>query len=241
MNNNELFFGEPKMRPVFLLLDVSGSMSDHGKIDELNQSVRILLKDLKSQTEAKSYFGVSVYTFGETVENILPLTKLPDYNIDEFPQMNASGLTPMGEALMRVKDFVENNEDLKRSYRPVIILVTDGMPNDAWEKSVEAFANTGRTARCERYALSIGADEGTPQYDMLMMYTKDKEKICPANKAGIISRFFQVISVSMIGNNNQKPNFQDFSLNNLEKKTADNPAKEDDDDSFEREFDMLLR
>ena len=202
MNENEdRFYNEPKALPVFLVLDCSGSMADNGKIDTMNIAVRNFLTELKEAENRHANYAVVIWTFsGNGVNELVPFTKLADFDTgNDLPEMKPYGKTPMGEALRLVKDYIENTDSLRKCARPVILLVSDGMPNDKdWEKSVDDFAGTGRTKRCERYALSIGAAEGTEQYEMLLRFTGDRESICKAEDVEQIIRFFKIVSVSMI-------------------------------------------
>jgi uncharacterized protein YegL len=59
----------------------------------------------------------------------------------------------MAKAMIEDKDVVPS-----RAYRPTVVLVSDGGPNDAWEKPLNAFISDGRSAKCDRMAMAIGAD-----------------------------------------------------------------------------------
>jgi len=46
----------------------------------------------------------------------------------------------------------------QRIYRPVVVLVSDGAPNNGWERPLNEFISNGRSAKCDRIAMAIGAD-----------------------------------------------------------------------------------
>jgi uncharacterized protein YegL len=70
-----------------------------------------------------------------------------------------SGMTPLGTALQMAKAMIEDKDVVpSRAYRPTVVLVSDGGPNDAWEKPLNAFISDGRSAKCDRMAMAIGAD-----------------------------------------------------------------------------------
>ena len=71
MDNHEFdgfVMPKAKMLPVILLLDVSGSMSYDGKIDELNSSVREMLQSFTEEQVIQSEINVSIITFGSEVK-----------------------------------------------------------------------------------------------------------------------------------------------------------------------------
>lgn len=126
--------GEPHC-PIVLLLDTSGSMSIHGKIDEMKEGLRAFKEELGSDDLARKRVDIAVVTFGESVEVVHPFSL-----VDAFtpPEIVAAGLTPMGEAIQRAIGMVEERREEYRSagidsYRPWIFLVTDGEPTDMYE------------------------------------------------------------------------------------------------------------
>lgn len=248
-NNPDFIFQEARMLPIIMMLDCSGSM-DGEKINALNIAIKDFIISLQKNETRKVVYGTAIYTFsGNGVQNILPLKNVKDFDVHKDLQtMTADGQTPMGEALQTVKQFINEEEAFKRCYRPIIMVVSDGAPNDSWEKPLDEFVNEGRTSRCERYAVSIGADRGTEQYDVLLKFTGDPEKIYDADQVVKISRFFKTISKSIVkanqnGNINkiEKPNFDEEETSSS-KADADYRANlkavyekedfDDDDDDF---------
>ena len=79
-------------------------------------------------------------------------------------------------------------------FRPVVVLVSDGAPNDDhWEDKLTKFTTTGRSSKCDRWSLAIGADADTA---MLKKFLDHPEKeVCyvedaaakEGNHIGIIS------------------------------------------------------
>jgi uncharacterized protein YegL len=55
---------EARPLPVILLLDVSGSMHDHGKIDALNQAVQEMINSFKREQSFKAEIHLTIITFG---------------------------------------------------------------------------------------------------------------------------------------------------------------------------------
>ncbi|WAI01679.1 vWA domain-containing protein [Methanogenium organophilum] len=125
--------GEPHC-PIVLLLDTSGSMSIHGKIEEMKDGLRAFKEELGSDVLARKRVEIAVVTFGETVEVAHPFSL-----VDAFtpPEISAAGLTPMGEAILCAITLIKERKEQYRtagidSYRPWIFLVTDGEPTDMY-------------------------------------------------------------------------------------------------------------
>jgi uncharacterized protein YegL len=116
--------------PVVLCLDTSGSMSGE-PISELNRAVEVLKNDLISDPKAKKVVEIAIVTFGGGIT-------VQDFVVPEFmepPEFEANGDTPMGEALLKALDLIEErkkiyNENGINYYRPWLILITDGYPTD---------------------------------------------------------------------------------------------------------------
>ena len=155
-NPNSYVVTEPKSIPVILLLDTSTSMSGN-KIEALNKSVKIMINEFKKAETKETFIKLAIITFGNGgVKLHTPLTEASKV---DFKPLTAGGWTPMGMALKMAKDMIEDkNIILGRDYRPGVVLVSDGQPNDEWEKPLERFINEGRSQKCDRLALAIGDD-----------------------------------------------------------------------------------
>jgi len=189
-----------KPLPVVLLLDVSGSMSEKGKIENLNKAVEDMLDSFAKEEKMETEILVSVITFGNQVELYIPYTKASQV---EWQILHTGGLTPMGTALKMAKAMIEDKDTTpSRAYRPTIILVSDGQPTDSWEEPLKDFISEGRSSKCDRMAMAIGHDadetvlkrfiEGTP-HDLFY-----------AENAGQMHEFFQRVTMSVTMRTNSK-------------------------------------
>lgn len=214
-------FTTPTARPlpVVLLLDVSGSMSGE-KIDNLNKAVRDMLDAFAQEEKMETEILVSVITFGDQVELYVPYTRASQVH---WQGLQASGMTPMGTALEMAKAMIEDKETTpSRAYRPTIVLVSDGQPNDCWERPLEDFILEGRSSKCDRMAMAIGRDadeavlkrftEGTP-HDLFY-----------AENAGQMHEFFQRVTMSVtLRTKSRNPNVLPASIE-LDARTKSNIA-----------------
>ena len=178
--------------PVLLLLDTSSSMSGP-KIETLNSAVRQMIAAFAKEERREIEVRVSIITFGSSINRLQPFT--PASAID-FQPLSANGATPLGAALRAAKDMIEDKtETPSRAYRPTVILVSDGQPNDEWKEPLRAFISEGRSAKCDRMAMAIGGDadrailgrfvEGTPN------------PIFEAQQAADIHEFFRLVTMSV--------------------------------------------
>lgn len=167
------FVDNPEPRcPCVLLLDTSGSMKDERKvsaptplspvqqllndspvtrsvrpIDELNAGLKAFRSELMADELAVKRVELSLVTFG-------PVRRLTDFQTPDVfrpPQLSAEGDTPMGAAIEKAIQLVNDRKAVYRQngisyYRPWIFLISDGEPTDNWRRSAE-LVRTGEQAK----------------------------------------------------------------------------------------------
>jgi uncharacterized protein YegL len=124
---------------VVLLLDTSGSMGGE-KISLLNEGVKGFKKDIvgdetegiKGDELAAKRVDLAVITFGQGVNVLHEFSSVADF---DSPTLTADGYTPMGEAIIKAADLVEQRKQQYKAqgidyFRPWIFLITDGEPTD---------------------------------------------------------------------------------------------------------------
>jgi len=141
--------------PIILLLDKSLSMEGE-KIASLNNAVNEMINDFKELAAKETEINLSIISFGDDVNYQIPLQ--PVHNIEKV-EIKVGGRTPMGTALRMAKDLIEDRDIISnKGYRPVVVLVSDGQPTDEWQNPLNDFVSTGRTKKCDRFAVAIGND-----------------------------------------------------------------------------------
>lgn len=198
-----------KPLPIILLLDESGSMSGD-KINKLNEAVRKMLGSFKKEETQASEFLVSIIGFGGrdngdgTGAHII---NLPTSATEiEFGGVSAMGITPLGGALKLAKGIVEDKEQTpSRAYRPLVVLVTDGYPNDNWEQPFVEFVEYGRSAKCDRMALAVGGDTDMGMLQRFVAGTG--HEVFTTDQADGIVKFFKFVTMSVVTRTrSQNPN-----------------------------------
>ena len=195
--------GEAKPLPVYLLLDVSGSM-EGDKINNLNEAVSEMIKTMADEEKMEVEILISIITFGSDAHVHLTATSASQV---EWSNLSASGMTAMGAALTMSKEMIEDKEITpSRAYRPAIVLVSDGQPNDTgWERAMDDFINNGRSKKCDRMAMAIGEDADE---NVLKRFIEGTEhELFYANNAAQLHEFFKYVTMSVTTRSrSQNPN-----------------------------------
>lgn len=186
---------EARPLPVILLADVSGSMSVAGKIEALNQAVREMIASFAEEEDsARAEIQVAVITFGNwDVKVHQAFTPAQDI---QWQDMRADGNTPLGGALTLITELLEDKQHIpSRAYRPTLVLVSDGQPNDEWESPLEDLNHSERGKKAMRFAMAIGEDADTA---MLQRFLNNPEsRVFAAHEARQIKQFFRWVTMSV--------------------------------------------
>jgi len=118
--------------PICLVLDTSGSMAG-APINELQEGVSIFYQALEEDEIAKLSAEIAVVTFGNG--GVQVLNDFSSLERQSIPRLQAGGLTPMGEAIEKALDLLENRKNEYKAagvdyYQPWMVVMTDGLPTD---------------------------------------------------------------------------------------------------------------
>ncbi len=128
--------------PVYLLLDVSGSMAG-APVAAVEQGVQLLHNELISQPQAVELVHISVITFSSAANQVVPLTPLTSF---VPPSLSAGGSTSLGDAFRKLgnaldREIIPNTSQAKGDFKPLVFLLTDGEPTDSWQSELNALNN----------------------------------------------------------------------------------------------------
>lgn len=179
--------------PVLLLADVSGSMSIDGKIDALNDAVAEMLAAFAEEDDSRAEIHVAVITFGAR-EAKLHQPLAPASSVTWAP-MQAAGNTPMGAAFALATAILEDRSQIpSRAYRPTLILLSDGQPNDEWRPPLQRLLSLDRAAKAARFALGIGDAD----LQMLQEFLgRPDARVLQAHEARDIKKFFRWVTMTV--------------------------------------------
>lgn len=179
--------------PVYLLLDCSGSMSGV-KIQQVNTGVQLLYQELNNDPRCADTVHISIIPFASSAYqmDLVPITQFTP------PQLAASGSTALGSALSLLNqsldnDLIVNQPGKKGDYKPMVFLLTDGQPTDAWDQEAARLKSRTTNKAGTIVALAIGHDADV---GMLKQITENVLKM--ENVTGdAIRAFFQWVSASV--------------------------------------------
>lgn len=158
---------------VVLLLDTSESMNDGQRIRELNEGLATLRQSLVADSLAALRVELALVTFGGSGAQVINLregrgTEVPDADrafvgasLFVPPQLSGAGTTPLGAggrlALKLIRDrkaiYKANGLDY---YRPWLLLITDGEPNDVgWEEAAQQVRDEQNARRLLSFAIGV--------------------------------------------------------------------------------------
>ena len=144
--------------PVYLVLDTSGSMTGE-PIESVKTGMDTLVATLRQDPYALETAYLSVITFDSQARQVVPLTELSNFQV---PSISATGTTELGAALKLLaetinKEVGKTTSEVKGDWKPLIFIMTDGVPTDDWQRGLEELKKirTGLIIAC---AAGHGAD-----------------------------------------------------------------------------------
>lgn len=190
---NDFLIQKPRPLPVIVAVDRSGSMGTNGKIDALNIALKDFINSIKDEDNNKAEIHISLFSFGgESATCDISLTPISKVNI---PSYQAQGRTPMGGAFTMLKELIEDKVQIpSRSYKPTIVLLTDGIPTDDFLSPMNDLINDGRSSKAFRIAMAIGDDA---DHSMLSKFVSSPEYLVLGESARDIRKFFRFVTMSV--------------------------------------------
>jgi uncharacterized protein YegL len=201
---NNFIKKEGRALPVFILLDVSGSMKGE-KIETVNVALKEMINSFKKIENPKGIIELCLITFGGSQVNVIKeLSQLKDSDVYT---LTANGNTPMGMAFEKVAEMIEDKSVVSsRAYTPTIVLISDGNPTDynpagksieeimAWESLMKIHSGI-RCSKATKLAMGIGGDVDT---NILKAFINNNEiPVISAKDNNTISKFFEWVTMSV--------------------------------------------
>lgn len=195
---------EGRALPVFILLDVSGSMSGQ-KIETVNVALKEMINSFKKIENPKGVIELCLMTFGGgEVKVIKELSQITD---SDTYTLTAGGNTPMGLAFETVANMIEDKNIVSsRSYTPTIVLISDGNPTDydptgksieeimAWDALAKVHSGI-RASKATKLAMGIGSDVDV---NILKAFINNNEiPVISAKDNNTIAKFFEWVTMSV--------------------------------------------
>ena len=190
---NSLFDNPSPRCPCLLVLDTSGSM-DGSPIRELSDGLGQFIGEVKRDEVAASSVELGIISFGGDVTLCQQFSTIAE--LDSMPSFQASGNTPMGEAVTLAVDILDKRKHEYQQagvsyYQPWLVLMSDGEPTDAW---VAAAASLRQLAEKRKMVvLCVGIGDGANMECLAQFSTMPPKRL-----AGLkFAEFFEWLSQSM--------------------------------------------
>jgi uncharacterized protein YegL len=192
VRNNDLIENPSPRCACILVLDTSGSMSGDA-IEELNLGLSQFIKEIKEDEFASYSVEVGIITAGGRVAEQLPIT--PAHQIESFTPLDAGGDTPLGVAVSKALDCLENRKnDYKKAgvayYQPWLVLISDGEPTDNWQSTAQRAQDMAKQRKL--VVISIGVKDAN--LAKLSAFSSRPAKLLAGLK---FREFFEWLSQSM--------------------------------------------
>ena len=119
--------------PVYILADVSGSMQGT-PIESVKSGIRQLHRDLLGDPQAIESAYLSILTFANQAQQLVPLTEVALF---DPPELTANGNTNFGDGLRLLLDcfdreLIRTTAEQKGDWRPLVFILSDGAPTDVY-------------------------------------------------------------------------------------------------------------
>lgn len=180
--------------PVYLVLDISGSMSGE-PIEQVKNGVQMLVSALRQDPYALETAYLSVITFSSEASELVPLTELAAFQV---PLLSASGATSLGEALSLVANaastaLAKTSASSKGDWKPMVFIMTDGAPTDDWEKGLKRFQQ-------EKWGIVVACAVNGGDVKVLQRIAGEAVVKLDTSDSSAMSKFFKWVSASVSNN-----------------------------------------
>jgi uncharacterized protein YegL len=138
--------GRRKGLPTYLVLDTSGSMKPFEQL--LNATLTEVVDTLYASPRVAEFIHLSIVSFNTRPHVVLPMTDISQ--LTGLPVVECQGRTQYGAMFDLLRDRIDGDigglqAGGVQAYRPVVFLLTDGIPSDGgtWRSSFAALRDPG--------------------------------------------------------------------------------------------------
>jgi uncharacterized protein YegL len=172
---------------IIYMLDTSGSMQG-AKIQAVNNAMHELEHLLRDEAAKNptAQVNVRIITFGGQTSNwhLRDRTNVESFRYTDINDVD--GMTPLGHALGLLSDSFSGDNMPKRGLKPIVVLMSDGQPNDDWAPSLDRFLALPWGKKAIKVAIAIGKDANR---DVLARFTTNPELVLNANNSTDLKSF----------------------------------------------------
>ena len=183
--------------------DCSGSMQASGKMQALNQAIRQSLPEMLqvSQQNPEAQIMVRVLSFADQALWHLGTPTPVDQVLPQWRDLEAGGLTAMGEAMEQLAAVLRTPPMDQRALPPVLVLISDGAPTDDFIDGLRTLMGEPWAAKAVRLAIAIGHDA---DLEVLQQFIgtdlgRNPRRPLQANDSNTLARYIQWASTAVVG------------------------------------------
>jgi uncharacterized protein YegL len=140
------------------LCDCSGSMAAQGQLQALNQAIRQSLPGMAEVARQNPEARVLVRAVSFADRAAWHLAEPTPVEQLEWQDLQAGGITAMGEALELVAGALQSPPMEERALPPVLVLISDGQPTDDFDTGLAALLRQPWAQKAVRLAIAMGHD-----------------------------------------------------------------------------------
>ncbi|MFM7465425.1 MAG: vWA domain-containing protein [Cyanobium sp.] len=185
------------------LCDCSGSMRASSKMQALNQAIRQSLPEMVqvSQQNPEAQILVRVLSFADQAVWHLGTPTPVDQVLQQWRDLEAGGLTAMGEAMKQLAAVLRTPPMDQRALPPVLVLISDGAPTDDFLDGLRTLMAEPWAAKAVRLAIAIGHDA---DLEVLQQFIgtdigRNARRPLQANDSNTLARYIQWASTAVVG------------------------------------------
>lgn len=198
--------------PLLFVIDVSDSMSRDSRIDSVNtamqESIEVLIDKMFNNTDLEIH--MNVLKFGCLGEQpcMWMYDQMSPLNAFIWKNLEAEGNTPLGKAYLELDSKLSRSGFLTSpsgSFAPVIVLITDGRPNNSKEadEGLRRLMGNSWFVNADRIAIGVGLgdDDDTSFLDDFVRGSPHEKVLLEVSNAASLMSTIEgvVINSAMIG------------------------------------------
>jgi uncharacterized protein YegL len=142
--------------PIYFLIDVSESMVGE-PILEVEEGLSTIIQTLKKDAHAMETVWVSIIIFAGQAKTLVPLNDIVSFYPPKFPIGSGTSLSKgLGHLMFELrKNIVKTTIENKGDWKPIIFLLTDGVPTDDTKIAISEWKQNWQK-KANMVAVSLG-------------------------------------------------------------------------------------
>ena len=185
-----------RVMTIFYLVDTSGSMcgARMGTVNTAMEECIPLLKDV-AQANDDAEIKVAILEFSTGCSWVTPVSGPVGLEDLIWNDLQAGGMTAFGAALTELDKKLSRNEFLKSTtgaFAPVILLLSDGGPNDDWQTALKRIKQNNWFKHAIKIAINIDCSSDK---SVLEQFTGTDEAIIDVNDHNTLKKMIHKVSV----------------------------------------------